>query len=161
MPPQIAVASMNFFERAGLNSVFGSTSATSTTAESTTALMSSAEPRIDSGSSLASNSTAVEMRSCNSGCRTSMMRAMWVRVNLRESGRTRNHHAATSVAARPARLRTQRAVVEKSVTAASIAMIARRQVRATARVAKSPRIKRSRRTRRIIAWSLSRMGFGS
>jgi hypothetical protein len=61
----------------------------------------------------------------------------------------------------PARLRSQREVVEKRVMVASTAMIARRQASATASVAKSPRMKRSLRTRRIIDCSLSRMGCGS
>ena len=161
IPAATAAIFAKRFVFTGANSVFGSTASTSTTAESTTASMSSSDPLIESGSSLESSSTAVEIRSCNSGCRISSIRAMWVRVSFRERGRTRNHQAATSVIASPVRLRAQRTVEENRVIVASIAMITSRQVSATASVANRPRTKSSLRTRRIIASSLFRIGGGS
>ena len=161
MEAKTTAISRYLFVLAGLNSVLGSTVSTSSTAESTTAEMSSSDPLIDSGSSLERSSTAVEIRSCSSGCRISRIRAMCVRVKRRERGRARNHQAAIAVIASPVRLRIHRDVVEKRVKAASIAMIASRQPKATASVAKSPRRKRSRRIRRIIKSSLFRIGSGS
>jgi hypothetical protein len=62
---------------------------------------------------------------------------------------------------RPLKLSAQREVIEKRVTLASISIIPSRLLSATARVAQKPRIKRRRRTLRIIDPSLSWIGAGN
>ena len=146
--------------RRARNSAAGSIRPTSATASSTTACNNSRDSRPSPPDPAPTNSTAVEIRSCNSGCRVSTQRATAVKLIVRRNGRTHCRHATPTTTAKPLNESPNRNHRASSEKPASSAITTNTTPTAAATVNKPPLIHWCRRIRRITSRKRSIIGWG-